>query len=76
MAALQGKTIKQFATERLFPVAGGEEQAWRDLKLMLAQRISAGLSGGISTQSIDEIVNEELGLLVLPRHNLGADRGA
>ena len=32
MAALQGKTIKEYALERLFPAAMGEEQAWADLK--------------------------------------------
>ncbi len=60
MAALQGKTIKQYAIERLFPLTAVEDQAWRDLKSLLAQRIGEGLSGGISTQSIAQIVDEEL----------------
>ena len=36
MAALQGKTIKEYALERLFPAATGEEQAWADLNLKTA----------------------------------------
>jgi len=61
MAALQDKTIKQYAIERLFPAAAGEENAWRDLQALVAKRIGEGLSGAVSTQSIDEIVDEELG---------------
>ena len=60
VAALQGKTIKQYAIERLFPITAVEDQAWRDLKSLLTQRIGEGLSGGISTQSIAQIVDEEL----------------
>lgn len=66
MAALQGKTIKQYATERLFPVAASEDLAWQDLKFLLAQRISEGLAGGVCVQSIDEIVDEELGAAKRP----------
>ena len=61
IAALQGKTLKQYAIERLFPSPAGEDQAWQELKLLLAQRISEGLAGGVSTQSFDNIVEEELG---------------
>src|SRR3546814_16617753 len=32
LAALQGKTIKQYALERLFPTDAGEAVAWRELK--------------------------------------------
>jgi hypothetical protein len=35
---LQGKAIKQYAIERLFPTALSDDQARRDLKLLLAQR--------------------------------------
>lgn len=61
LAALQGKTIKQYAVERLFPMPGGEEQAWQELKTILDQRIADGLSGQVSDKSIDAIVDEELG---------------
>ncbi len=34
---------------------------WRRLKTLLGQRIAEGLAGGISTKSIDAIIDEELG---------------
>ncbi len=61
MAALQGKTIKQYALERLFPSDAGEDAAWQELKALLGKRIAEGLAGGVSTKSIDAIVDEELG---------------
>lgn len=62
LAALQGKTIRQYAVERLFqPVTEDDEAAWRDLKALLAQRIAEGLAGGISDKSFDEIAAQELG---------------
>ena len=61
LAALQGKTIKQYALERLFPSQSGDEQAWQELKTLLEQRIAAGLAGEISRKTVREIVDEELG---------------
>ena len=59
LAALQGKTIKQYALERLLP---GEDDAnaWTELKTLLAARVEEGLGGRISTKSVDAIVEEEL----------------
>jgi len=59
-AALQGKTIKQYALERLFPGDTDAEQTWQALKTLLNDRISAGLAGKVSAKPIDEIVDEEL----------------
>jgi hypothetical protein len=61
LAALQGKTIKQYALERLFPAPPADDQAWEDLKALLGQRINDGLSGVMSGKTIDTIVDEELG---------------
>ena len=61
LAALQGKTIKQYATERLFAGHAGEDQAWQELKALLQQRVAEGLVGEVSTASIDAIIDEELG---------------
>ena len=61
LAALQGKTIKQYAVERLFPGNGLEDQAWQELKTLLGRRIADGLAGDVSTKSIDAIVDEEMG---------------
>ncbi|MBU0823747.1 MAG: antitoxin [Alphaproteobacteria bacterium] len=61
LAALQGKTIRQYALERLFPEPGGEDAAWQELKTLLQGRIANGLANGSSGKSIDEIVEEEMG---------------
>ncbi|MFA5631787.1 MAG: antitoxin [Porticoccaceae bacterium] len=57
MAALEGKTIKQYTLERLFPA---DDQAWQDLKTLLAKRIDEGLAGKVSAKSVGEILDEEL----------------
>lgn len=59
IAALQGKTIKQYALERLFPVDG--DQAWQELKTLLGARIREGLAGKLSAKDVGEILKEELG---------------
>ncbi|WP_420960950.1 antitoxin [Brucella sp. IR073] len=60
LAALQGKTIKQYALERLFPGDADADQAWQELKTLLGMRIEEALAGKVSTKSIDEILDEEL----------------
>ncbi|MBV1692731.1 antitoxin [Novosphingobium sp. G106] len=61
LAALQGKTIKQYTLERLFPADASGDEAWQQLKTLLGERIAQGLAGSVSTKSIDDIVDEELG---------------
>jgi len=61
-AALQGKSIKQYVLERLFPAEAEAEQAWQALKTLLDGRISAGLAGQVSVKSVSEIVDEELAI--------------
>lgn len=60
LAALQGKTIKQYALERLFPGDADADQAWKELKNLLGSRINDGLAGKVSTKDIGEILDEEL----------------
>ncbi len=60
LAALQGKTIKQYALERLFPGDAEADPAWQALKTLLATRIKEGLAGQVSTKSMSEILDEEL----------------
>lgn len=55
MAALQGKTIKEYAIERLFPSPGDEERAMAELKVLLEQRMGEGARGEVLTQSLTEI---------------------
>ncbi|MCL1826050.1 MAG: antitoxin [Betaproteobacteria bacterium] len=60
LAALQGKTIKQYTIERLFPDDATADQAWQELKTLLSERINEGLAGNVSTKTIGEILDEEL----------------
>lgn len=60
LAALQGKTIKQYALERLFPSGDAADQALAELKAVLGTRINDGLAGKISTKTVADILNEEL----------------
>ncbi|MDR1990476.1 MAG: hypothetical protein LBQ09_09640 [Acidobacteriaceae bacterium] len=61
LAALRGQTIKEYAIEQLFPNTLDSDEAWEELKALLMTRINAALAGEISTQSVDEILEEELG---------------
>ena len=60
MAALEGKTIKQYALEKLFPPASGDEQAWADLKSLVERRVAENSAGAVSSKNFDEIAEEEL----------------
>lgn len=60
LAALQGKTIKQYALERLFPGDVEGERAWEELKTLMNTRISDGLAGKLSTKTIGDILDEEI----------------
>jgi len=60
LAAFQGKTIKQYALERLFPGDTDADQAWQELKTLLGARIDNALAGKISAKSMDDILEEEL----------------
>lgn len=59
-AALQGKTIKEYALERLFPDDINADKAWQELKTLLGIRIDDGLAGKVYSKSIGEILDEEL----------------
>jgi hypothetical protein len=61
LAALQGKTIKQYVLERLLPKTGDADQTWSELKTLLTTRIEQGLNGDVETKSFDAIVEEALG---------------
>ncbi|WP_165222386.1 antitoxin [Affinirhizobium pseudoryzae] len=60
LAALQGKTIKEYALERLFPGDVEGERAWDELKTLINTRISDGLAGKLSTKTVGEILDEEI----------------
>jgi len=60
LAALQGKTIKQYAIERLFPGNVDNDPAWQQLRGVLTARINDGLAGKVSDRSIGDLLDEEL----------------
>ena len=57
-AALEGKTIKEYAIERLFPSAADEEQAMQELKALLQTRLSEAQRGGVVAKSATEIAED------------------
>lgn len=59
-AALEGKTIKQYTLERLFPDAVEEEQALYKLKNLLKQRLTEARRGDLATGSISDIADDIL----------------
>lgn len=60
MAALEGKTIKQYALERLLPASQSEEQALQALKNLLAERIAEAERGELVEGSISDIASKLL----------------
>jgi Antitoxin ParD len=59
-AAIQGKTIRQYAIERLFDYSADETDAYDALAALMRDRISEGLAGAVSSKSFTSIVDEEL----------------
>lgn len=60
LAALEGKTIKQYTLERLFPRGEGEDQALHELRTLLAERVAEARRGELIQGSIGEIAEEAL----------------
>ena len=66
LAALEGKTIREYAIERWFPAESNEEQAFTELKALLQQRIAQAQTGDVDRRSITEIAEGVL-KSVMPR---------
>jgi uncharacterized protein (DUF1778 family) len=60
MAALQGKSIKDYAIERLLPAAVDEERALGELKALLTQRLAEASRGEVSAERITDIAEAAL----------------
>ena len=60
MAALEGKSIKQFTLERLFPAEASEEDSMEALRALLTERVAEARNGGLVQGSISEIAEEAL----------------
>ncbi|MEQ1496289.1 MAG: antitoxin [Novosphingobium sp.] len=57
VAALQGKSIRQYSLERLFPAKMDKDQAWEEFAEFMNKRIEAAMAGNISDRSFHEIVD-------------------
>lgn len=62
MAALQGKTLKDFVMEKIFPSQenSDEAEAWGELKSLLNSRIEAAESGAISKKTMQQTAKDKL----------------
>ena len=61
MAAVLGKSIKEFVLERLFPSNDREEeQAWQELKELLRERIAEAERGEVSAKTFSQVLEEKL----------------
>ena len=58
VAALQGKTIRQFAVERLFPEKDDLDEDWERFKEFIGKRVDDGLAAEPSKRTIRDIANE------------------
>lgn len=59
LAALQGKTIKEFVLEKVLPAADESEgAAWEQLKEILLGRIEEAQQSGPSSKSLNELTRE------------------
>jgi hypothetical protein len=60
MAALEGKTIKQFTLERLFSGDPADASALDGLKALLAERVAQAQRGDVVEGSISELAGRAL----------------
>lgn len=62
LAAVEGKSIKDYVLERILPNSDIEQQepAWNELKAVLEDRIDQAKQNGTSTKSVAEIAEETL----------------
>ena len=58
LAALEGKSIKQYALERLFPA--DEQRALQELKALLHSRLASAERGEVVAQSAADIADQTL----------------
>lgn len=60
LAAIQGKSIKEYAIQRLLPLTADEENAMQELEEFLKPRIEAAERGEVNSTSVMEIFKEAL----------------
>ncbi len=62
MAAIQGKSIKEYAIERLFLAPSDEMRALGELKALLEDRMRQSEAGEVVSLSLTEIAEEAMKL--------------
>jgi len=60
LAAMQGKSIKEYAMQRLLPLTADEEKAMQELEEFLKPRIEAAERGEVVSTSVMAIFKETL----------------
>lgn len=61
MAALEGKTMKQYALEHLLPRSdASEDKALAELKQLLGRRLEEAKRGEVVNESISTLANKQL----------------
>ncbi|MCX7101777.1 MAG: antitoxin [Methylobacter sp.] len=60
LAAMQGKSIKEYAIQRLLPLTNEEENAMQQLEAFLKPRIEAAERGEVFSTSVMKIFEEKL----------------
>jgi hypothetical protein len=60
LAAMQGKSIKEYAMQRLLPLTNDEEKAIEELESFLKPRIEAAERGEVVSASVMKIFEETL----------------
>ena len=58
VAALQGKSIKEYVLAQILPTSSDEQMALNELEILLDERIKSARAGKISKKSVEEIFQE------------------
>jgi hypothetical protein len=58
LAAMQGKSLKEYAIDHLLPMTEDEKLAMQELKALLEPRIERAMRGEFSDKTPDEIFEE------------------
>lgn len=58
VAALQGKSIKEYVLAQILPTSSDEDMALNELEMLLDERIKSARAGKISKKSVEEIFQE------------------
>lgn len=58
LAAMQGKSIKEYVLNQILPTSSDEEMALHELEALLDERVKLAKTGKISQKSVKEIFQE------------------